>query len=68
MGSSTTISSRPGVADAASILPLWMVRILSQLEIYKTSFSKYGTAYQRLTLQTNQGGFSHATVPVRRAI
>lgn len=53
---------------APGAIPLWMVRILSQLEIYKTSFSKYGTAYQRLTLQTNQGGFSHATVPVRRAI
>lgn len=53
---------------APGAIPLWMVRILSQLEICKTSFSKYGTAYQRLTLQTNQGGFSHATVPVRRAI
>ena len=26
-------------------LPLWMVRILSKERIYKTSFSKYGTAY-----------------------
>lgn len=29
-------------------IPLWMTRILTQLHIYKTSFSKYGTAYQRL--------------------
>lgn len=29
-------------------LPLWMSRILSAEKIYKTSFSKYGTAYQTL--------------------
>ena len=29
-------------------IPLWMVNALSQEKIYKTSFSKYGTAYQRL--------------------
>ena len=28
-------------------LPLWMVRVLSEEKIYKTSFSKYGTAYQK---------------------
>lgn len=27
-------------------IPLWMVALLSRLKIYKTSFSKYGTAYQ----------------------
>lgn len=27
-------------------IPLWMVRILSAEKIYKTSFSKYGTAYK----------------------
>lgn len=26
-------------------IPMWMVKILSELKIYKTSFSKYGTAY-----------------------
>ena len=31
-------------------IPLWMVRILSEEKIRKTSFSKYGTAYQRLIL------------------
>lgn len=30
--------------------PLWLVRELSRLNIYKTSFSKYGTAYQKLML------------------
>lgn len=29
-------------------IPLWMAQILSQNKIYKTSFSKYGTAYQKL--------------------
>ena len=26
-------------------IPMWMVRLLSEKKIYKTSFSKYGTAY-----------------------
>lgn len=29
-------------------VPLWMTRVLSENRIYKTSFSKYGTAYQTL--------------------
>ena len=29
-------------------IPLWMVEILSREHIYKTSFSKYGTAYTKL--------------------
>lgn len=29
-------------------IPLWMVKVLSREKIYKTSFSKYGTAYQQL--------------------
>ena len=29
-------------------IPLWMVQVLSRERIYKTSFSKYGTAYSRL--------------------
>lgn len=28
-------------------MPLWLTRILSELEIYPASFSKYGTAYTR---------------------
>jgi hypothetical protein len=27
-------------------MPLWLAHILDQLEIYPTSFSKYGKAYQ----------------------
>ena len=29
-------------------IPLWMTHALSEEKIYKTSFSKYGTAYERL--------------------
>ncbi len=29
-------------------IPLWMTQVLSKERIYKTSFSKYGTAYQML--------------------
>ena len=31
-------------------IPLWMTKVLSQEGIYKTSFSKYGTAYEKLIL------------------
>ncbi len=31
-------------------IPLWMAHILSKQHIYKTSFSKYGTAYQTMIL------------------
>lgn len=29
-------------------IPLWMTRVLSEEHIYKTSFSKYGAAYQQI--------------------
>lgn len=29
-------------------IPLWMTHVLSEEHIYKTSFSKYGTAYETL--------------------
>ena len=32
----------------AGAMPLWLVRFLSAEHIYKTSFSKYGTAYQQI--------------------
>lgn len=32
-------------------LPLWMVQVLSAHKIFKTSFSKYGTAYQIMWLE-----------------
>lgn len=41
-------------------LPMWMVDILSQEKIYKTSYSKYGTAYQTLIFPRSKGGFFYA--------
>ena len=32
-------------------MPMWMVRLFDALELYPTSFSKYGTAYQESVLQ-----------------
>jgi len=29
-------------------IPLWLTQVLSEEKIYKTSFSKYGTAYAML--------------------
>ncbi len=36
-------------------LPLWLVRVLSRQKIFKTSFSKYGTAYQDILLTERKG-------------
>lgn len=36
-------------------LPLWMVEVLSEEKIYKTSFSKYGTAYQNIIFPSMRG-------------
>ena len=36
-------------------MPIWMARVLSQQGIFKTSFSKYGAAYQTI-LQTGKRG------------
>ena len=36
-------------------IPLWMVEVLSRERIYKTSFSKYGTAYGALIFPSKYG-------------
>lgn len=41
-------------------IPLWMTHFLSQAHIYKTSFSKYGTAYETLILPNYKGGCLYA--------
>lgn len=33
-------------------IPLWLVKLLSDNHIYKTSYSKYGTAYKKIILKT----------------
>lgn len=40
-------------------IPLWMTHILSQEHIYKTSFSKYGTAYQTLIFPKQKEAIIH---------
>ena len=37
-------------------LPIWMARILSDLGIYKTSYSKYGSAYSQMLQNKLEGG------------
>lgn len=38
-------------------IPLWMTQILSEEHIYKTSFSKYGTAYETMIYPNTKGGY-----------
>lgn len=40
---------------APGAIPLWMVRILTDMELYKTSYSKYGMAYEKMLEQKNIG-------------
>ena len=39
-------------------IPLWLVKVLSEEKIYKTSFSKYGTGYTRFILPTLNSALS----------
>lgn len=41
-------------------IPLWMTSILSREGIYKTSFSKYGTAYKTIIFQKLKEANAHA--------
>lgn len=40
----------------AGAFPLWFVKILSENHIYKTNFSKYGTAYTTILQNQSNGG------------
>lgn len=40
----------------AGAFPLWFVKILSENHIYKTNFSKYGTAYTTIYQNQSNGG------------
>lgn len=40
-------------------IPLWMTHLLTENRIFKTSFSKYGTAYEKLIYPNLQGVFSN---------
>lgn len=41
-------------------IPLWMTQALTRQRIFKTSFSKYGVAYQQLIFQERKGDFQYA--------
>lgn len=40
-------------------IPLWMTRVLTEERIFKTSFSKYGNAYQKMIFPNRKGEFLH---------
>lgn len=44
----------------ATAIPLWLIKILSAQSVYKTSFSKYGSAYIQLMQNKEQGGLEVA--------
>ncbi len=41
-------------------MPLWLTHVLSENRIFKTSFSKYGTAYADMLANINKGAFTYA--------
>lgn len=43
-------------------IPLWMISVLSEQRIFRTPFSKYGTAYREIVFQ--KGGLIHAELAV----
>ena len=43
-------------------IPLWMTQILTELHIYKTSFSKYGTFYRNYIYPRLEEEFRHGTI------
>lgn len=40
----------------AAAMPLWLTKILSELKIYHSSFSKYGSIYRNSLLHSDNGG------------
>lgn len=43
-------------------IPLWMTHVLAQEKLYKTSFSKYGTAYEKLICGGQQETAIHSYI------
>lgn len=41
-------------------IPLWLTCVLTRERIFKTSFSKYGTAYQTVIFPQYKGGYQYA--------
>lgn len=53
-------------AKISGSLPLWLTEALSGRRIYKTSFSKYGRAYQALSSTISTGGLYLASLNLER--
>lgn len=49
-------------------IPLWMVKVLTREGIYKTSFSKYGNAYQQLIFSKIKEDKQYAGIHVSRSV
>lgn len=49
-------------------IPLWMTQVLCREGIYKTSFSKYGTAYETLIYPNCKGDHLYAPKSVPRSV
>ena len=47
-------------AKAPGYLPRWFINTLSENKVYKTSFSKYGTAYNKRLRERYEGGRNYA--------
>lgn len=45
----------------AAAFPVWLSHVLSELELFPVSFSKYGRCYQNYIFKTNQKERSVAT-------
>ncbi len=43
-------------------IPLWLTGVLTKLKVYKTSFSKYGTAYMDIIKKGRKGEIEYASV------
>ena len=52
----------------ASAIPVWMSRWLSENKVYKTSFSKYGNAYEEMENQERKGGEAGDWKSIQRAV
>lgn len=49
-------------------IPLWLTHILSEEHIFKTSFSKYGTAYQTIIFPEIKEDFTNARNTLQRTV
>lgn len=42
-------------------MPIWLSQILDEFKIYPTSFSKYGTAFERIMIRSRNGGIKNVS-------